>query len=112
MTGDVFTILQSVFPPLKISNSNAMAFFLRMTRSFIFTSSSSILQEFSSNLENKALTHRLIKNHSDFLFTEAEAASKAGCRVIISIRPGNVLLTEEEKSKFDCIESFSQLSAT
>ncbi|KAK7573500.1 hypothetical protein V9T40_010691 [Parthenolecanium corni] len=52
---------------------------------------------------------------SDVLFLtdvvkEAEAASKAGCRVIISIRPGNALLTEEEKLKFDCIQSFSQLS--
>lgn len=44
-----------------------------------------------------------------YVFTEADAASKAGCRVLLSLRPGNAPISEEDRSRFVCITSFDEL---
>ncbi|XKL69530.1 hypothetical protein PGB90_007299 [Kerria lacca] len=41
---------------------------------------------------------------------EAEAASEAGCRVVISLRPGNYPISDSDKIKYECIYSFAEMS--
>ena len=42
-------------------------------------------------------------------FTEARAASEAGFTTAISVRPGNAVLTEKEKSSLRTISTFDEL---
>lgn len=49
-----------------------------------------------------------------FLFfpAEAKAAEDAGVNVAVVVRPGNMELTEEERSHYNLITTFSQLEVT
>lgn len=60
------------------------------------------------------IANELNCNCSDILFItdvvkEADAASEAGCNVIISERPGNAPLSPEDREKYKCVRSFSQV---
>lgn len=45
-----------------------------------------------------------------FIPVEAKAAEEAGVKVAVVVRPGNAELTEEEKSHYKLITSFSELA--
>lgn len=44
-----------------------------------------------------------------FFPAEAKAAEDAGVNVAVVVRPGNMELTEEERSHYNLITTFSQL---
>ena len=43
------------------------------------------------------------------LFSEAKAATQAGVDTIISVRPGNAPLSDEDKDTYKTIESFDEI---
>ena len=60
---------------------------------------------FEANLRHHivmSLTHTLI-------FTEASAAEEADVHVAVVVRPGNAGLTDDEKTYYSLITSFSEL---
>lgn len=54
-------------------------------------------------------THSLTRG---FLVAEAKAAEEAGANVVVVVRPGNMELTDDERSHYNLITSFSQLELT
>lgn len=49
----------------------------------------------------------IISYYCDFISTEAYAATEAGMQVVVSIRPGNAPLTEQELKEFACVQNFN-----
>lgn len=43
---------------------------------------------------------------------EAKAAEEAGMNVVLVVRPGNMELTDDERSHYSLVTSFSQLEVT
>lgn len=50
--------------------------------------------------------------HSWISLAEAKAAEEAGANVVVVVRPGNMELTDDERSHYNLITSFSQLELT
>jgi len=49
----------------------------------------------------------MISYSCGFKSTEAYAAREAGMQVVVSIRPGNAPLTEQELKEFTCVHNFN-----
>lgn len=49
---------------------------------------------------------------SGLVLAEAKAAEEAGLNVVVVVRPGNMELTDEERTHYNLISSFSQLELT
>lgn len=55
------------------------------------------------------LRHQGLPSHLSFDFTEASAAEEADVHVAVVVRPGNAGLTDDEKTYYNLISSFSEL---
>ncbi len=43
-------------------------------------------------------------------YVEARAANAAGLQVLLTCRPGNISISEEDKKQFDTLETFDSLA--